>query len=86
MTYEEFEKIMDADVTLAGMSDDNNAFLGLKIIRKYLSIAGIEAADHDIIYSVDVKALLAAGIIQEDAEKLRELNWMIDNGSMACFV
>ena len=60
---------------------------GLLIIQKYTPNKGIEGADHDIIYSVDIDELIAAEITEEDAIKLRSLNWMVsDNSYMACFV
>lgn len=87
MTREQFEKIMDGYSNLSAY-EENNALLGLKIIAKYLPKCGIEGAEHDIIYSVDVDELLEAGIAEADAIELRNLNWMIDDesDSLACFV
>jgi hypothetical protein len=86
MTTQEFEKIMEGDSNLLSV-DDDNAFLGLQIIRKYAPKDGIEGADHDIIYSTDVEKLIDAGITKDDAKELRRLNWMIyDDTYMACFV
>ena len=86
MTYEEFEDIMRGDDDLMNF-DDENAFVGLQIIRKYLPKAGIEGADHDVIYSASVKKLFEAGITKEDAIELRRLNWMIEDGEyLASFV
>ena len=87
MDRERFEEIMDGDSKL-GDYDDDNAFLGLQIIRKYMSKKGIEGADHDIIYSSDIDKLLEAGLTEEDATELRNLNWMIDDEGdcLACFV
>jgi hypothetical protein len=87
MTRERFEEIMDGDSKL-GDYDDDNAFLGLQIIRKYIPKKGIEGAEHNIIYSIDVDRLLEAGIAEEDAIELRNLNWMIDEDGdcLACFV
>lgn len=67
---------------------DNNACVGLQIIRKYCPTKGIEGAGHEIIYSVDPDELVEAGITEEDAIRLRDINWMIDSesGCMACFV
>jgi hypothetical protein len=88
MIYEEFENIIDRDFDFKRLPNDDNAFLGLQIIRKYLPTKGIEGADHDIIWSVDVDELCAAGITEEDVETLRDLNWMIDteHGCLACYV
>lgn len=44
MTYEEFERIMESDRDLLNVNDDP-AFLGLQIIRKYVPKCGIEGAD-----------------------------------------
>ena len=81
-----FEEIMSKDGR-SDLSRDDNAFLGLQIIRKYCPTKGIEGADHDIIYSVGVDELIEAGITEEDAHKLRELNWMVQDGEyLASFV
>ena len=86
MTFEEFEKIMEGDDDLIHI-DDDNAFVGLQIIRKYLPKSGIEGADHDVIYSASVEKLLKAGITEADTIELRRLNWMIKDGEyLACFV
>ena len=86
MTPEEFETLMDSDYD-SKYIDDDNAFVGLQIIRKYLPKSGIEGADHDVIYSASVEKLLEAGITKEDAIELRRLNWMIEDGEyLACFV
>ena len=80
----EFEEIMekDADITWNG----NNAIKWLNIINKYLPKIGVEGAEHDIIYSCDATELLDAGLTKKDAEKLRSINWMINDGIMACYV
>lgn len=87
ITEERFREIMeDEDVDFN--CDDDNAFLGLAIIRKYLPKSGIEGADHDIIYSVDVDEIIEAGITEDDAIALNKLNWMIDESGdgLACYV
>lgn len=89
MTYEEFEKIMgneEISGKLLLKLDVDNALDGLKIIQKYCPNKGVEAADHDIIYSVSVSEIVDAGITKEDAEYLSKINWMIDEDSLACFV
>jgi len=87
MTRERFEEIMDGDSKLEDY-DDDNAYLGLQIIRKYMSKKGVEGAEHDVIYSVNIDELLEAGITEEDAIELCNLNWMIDEDGdcLACFV
>jgi hypothetical protein len=87
MTREELELIMNED---SGPWTGDNAFQGLQILRKYVPEDRnvLEAAEHDIIYSVDVDKILEYGITEEDAKELRRLNWMIDgdSDSLACFV
>lgn len=85
MNRERFEEIMDGESKLENY-DDDNAFLGLQIIRRYLPKNGIEGAQHDIIYSVDADKLIEAGLIEGDATELRNLNWMISEDCLACFV
>lgn len=87
MNRERFEEIMDGHSKL-GNYDDDNAFLGLQIIRKYIPKKGIAGAEHDVIYSATVDELLEAGLTEEDATELRNLNWMIDEDGdcLACFV
>jgi len=83
-----FETIMeDDDLADLGRCEGCNALAGLNLIARYMPKAGIEGADHDIIYSVDVDELLGSGLTEQDARKLRELNWMIyDDNYLACFV
>lgn len=83
MDRERFDEIFSED---SDKWEGDNAIQGLKIIEKYMPGSGIEGAEHDIIYSVEVDALIEAGITVEDAKKLRDINWMIDDGGMACFV
>lgn len=65
-----------------------NALAGLNIIAKYLPNSGIEGAEHDEIFAATISSILEAGLTEEDAVKLRKLNWMIDESStgLACFV
>jgi hypothetical protein len=88
MTVEEFEKIMDDESikTIIVDIEECSTFAGLKVITKYLPGAGISGADHDIVYSANVSDLIEAGITREDTIKLKELNWMIEDGYLACFV
>ena len=80
----EFEKILSGD---SGSWEGDNALEGLKIIEKYIPGKGVEGAEHDIIYSVDIDELLESGITKEDAKELRRLNWMIEDSEyMACFI
>jgi len=91
MTIEEFEIIMDDesgsfDNEFFSNLEDDNAVLGLLLIRKYLPKAGIEGADHDVIFGADIETLVKAGITKDDALMLKSLNWMIQDDSLACFV
>ena len=65
--------------------EGDNAFQGLQILSKY-TYNLIQGAGHDIIYSADVDEVIEAGLTLEDAKALRQLNWMIDEDSFACFV
>ena len=89
MTEDQFIEILNNE-DIGGsliMEPGCNALNGLKIIEKYIPGAGIEGAEHDIIYSVDVDEIVKAGITEQDAVLLRELNWMVeDNTYLACFV
>jgi len=85
MTREQFDDIMNSDISTQ-FPEGDNAIAGLQIIIKYLPKSGIEGADHDIIYSCDVEELVEAGITEEDTRQLREWNWMIQDGYLACFV
>ena len=85
MTEERFIEILKGDSS--GVGEGCNALAGLKIIAKYLPKRGVEGADHDVIYSVGVREIVEAGITEEDAEKLRELNWMVEQSEwLACYV
>jgi hypothetical protein len=83
MTLERMEEIFEED-NIATWEGDN-AFKGLLILQKYTNDL-IQGADHDIIYSEDCKELIKAGITEEDCIALRNLNWMIENNSLACYV
>ena len=84
MTAKEFCNLMDQEDKGINRTGDN-AFKGLQILSKYTDDL-VCTAEHDIIYSEDVDVLLEAGITEDDAKKLRDLNWMIDEDCLACFV
>lgn len=88
MNIEEFEEILnDDDEGVSLLSQKGcNTMKGLLVIIKYLPQAGISSASHDVIYSAGISDLVEAGITKEDAIYLREQNWMIEGGAMACFV
>ena len=86
MTEKWFEEIMDkTDSQLSNYKEDN-ALLGLLIIKKYLPERGVEAAEHDMIYGAEIEELVKAGITEQDVEELAKLNWSIIDDSLACFV
>lgn len=85
MTLEEFRDIFsndDADW------EGDNAYQGLHIIAKYFDSEKsiITGAERSVIYSVAIEELIEQKITEEDAMKLRKLNWMINDGDLACFV
>jgi hypothetical protein len=88
MTQERFVEIMEGDCD--GDWDGDNAVQGLEIIAKYISPKETDiicGAGHDIIWSVNIDQIIEKGITEEDAVKLRELNWMVEDESyLACYV
>ena len=84
-TEARFNELMDGESGQAFEDAGCNALEGLKIINSILPNRGVEAASHDIIYSVSACDLIEAGILESQVLKLRELNWMCDGG-LSCFV
>lgn len=82
MTKDEVRDIM---VKSSGTWTGDNAFKGLKILSKYTDYL-IQAAEHDIIYSEEITKLIDAGITKKDLERLRKLNWLVDEEHLACYV
>ena len=64
----------------------DNAYMGLAILAKY-SPSVLQAAEHDIIYSVDIDEIIDT-ITEEDAIQLAKYGWFIDGDCdcMAHFV
>ena len=85
ITKEEFAEIMDSDSPI-DTGSGCRVLRGLMVITKYLPLEGIGAADHDIVFSCGADEIVEAGITKEDAMRLRDLNWMIDEDSLAHFV
>jgi DNA-binding ferritin-like protein (Dps family) len=86
MDKRKFEEIMDRGDAFPENYIDN-AFEGLQLIQKYLPKATlITGAGHNIIYSVTMDELLKTEITEEDVFKLQNMNWMIKNDYLACFV
>ena len=82
MDRELFDKIFDE---IESKWEGDNAFQGLQILSKYTDNL-LQDAEHDKIWSVDVDELIELGITRDDVVMLRRLNWMIEEGSLACFV
>lgn len=78
MTRERFEELMEGESDYGQFKDVCRITYGAGIIGRYLPRFGIEAAEHDIVYSVDVDKIVEAGISAEDTETLRILGWFID--------
>ena len=83
ITIERFTEIFEETVT--DISVDDNCFEGLKLLSKYENYL-VHGADHDIIYGPDIDVLIDANITENDVKRLRELNWMIRDEYLACFV
>jgi len=89
MNEERFYEIFEIEDFSMNMMKGDNAWQGLQIIAKYIDPLKndiICGADHDVIYSVGVNEIIDAGITEDDAIELRNLNWMAPDGYLACFV
>lgn len=88
ITRERFDEIMDNDEDIFNTKHHrkDHIFAGIEIIKKYLPDADIETAEHDIIYCCDIDKLIEGGITEEDVLQLYNLDWMIDEDSLAHFV
>lgn len=86
-TAEQIEEIMsneDIEVKISGI---DNALQGCNILAKYVPNNVIQGAGHDVIWCCGVAEVVNAGITIDDVKKLKELNWMIEDGDyFACFV
>ena len=88
ITEEELESLFEDDDIAGSLIGDVGCevFEGLKIINKYIPSKGITGAGHDVIYSVSVEDIINSGLTSDDALMLAKLNWMSDEGCLACFV
>lgn len=77
MDRERFEEIFSAEHNWEEDKSRHRIFEGFKIIHKYIPHFEIEPA-HDIIFSNSVDDIIDAGITEEDAKLLRDMNWGID--------
>jgi hypothetical protein len=78
MTDEKFRELMDGDSEYSNHKGVCRITAGLNIIGKYLPQFGITAAEHDIVYSVDVDQIADTNITEEEVTTLRELGWFIE--------
>jgi len=85
MEVERFEEIMEENSDDYASLDDG-LFHGLVLLRKYISDATIEAAEHDVIYAVGIEELCKTNITADDVDTLRAFGWHIDYDSLAYFV
>lgn len=85
MTYEEFEEIMDQDIEYKTENYHRNIIKGLRLIEKYDPKVDISHAEHEIVYAnTEIEELIKV-ISIEDAQQLRNMGWIIEEDSLACF-
>ena len=82
MTLERLEEIFEETQS---KWEGDNAFQGLQILAKYTEKNVICAAEHDIIYSINAEDVIEI-LSEEDAIKLAQLNWMLEDNYFACYV
>jgi uncharacterized protein YihD (DUF1040 family) len=82
MTLERLEEIFEETQS---KWEGDNAFQGLQILAKYTEKNVICAAEHDIIYSINAEDVIEI-LSEEDAIKLAQLNWMLEDEYFACYV
>lgn len=83
---EEIEKIFESTDSELHKIKGDNAFMGLQILSKYTDNL-IQAAEHDIIYSISLDDAIELNVSDEDLIQLAKLNWMIyDGDGLACYV
>jgi uncharacterized protein YihD (DUF1040 family) len=82
MTLERLEEIFEETQS---KWEGDNAFQGLQILAKYTEKNVICAAEHDIIYSINAEDIIEI-LSEEDAIKLAQLNWMLEDDYFACYV
>lgn len=75
ITREKFDEIFERTSINATLSGDT-AFKGLQILSNYTNHL-IQAAEHDMIFSISVDELIELEITEEDVIKLARLNWLI---------
>jgi len=80
MTKEKVLELFSSD-TFTGRIEGDNTLEGLNILSKYTDKDVIAAAEHDIIYLVDVDDVLEAGITDEELKRLRALGFMVEDST-----
>lgn len=85
MTREELEELFESDYE-SDNTVPSRILAGIEILKKYDPDVDIEAAEHDIIYTIDVDSVLDAGLTKEDAEQLHKYGWMIEEDCFAHYV
>jgi len=86
MTKEKLQSIFENSNDSQWKGD--NCFQGLQIIAKYVNPFEkdlICAAEHDVIYSVQIEELLEK-LTEEDAIILAKLNWSLGDECLICYV
>lgn len=86
LTIKELKDILSRYIPFDDTSLDDGALRGLVIIHKYVGGCVLQAAEHDIIYSVSVQTLVRSGITEEDATLLRTYGWGVEDDTLRCYV
>lgn len=74
---ENFKDIMEQDYETDYDRKGCDVFDGLAIMRQYVNNDLIVAADHDIVYSVEIQELIDGGINLGDVVQLGKLGWHV---------
>ncbi len=86
MTRVQFDEIFSHD---SKSWEGDNFFQGLLIISNYFDYTNqslITGASKDIVFSISVDEMIEKGLTEHHAQILRDLNWMVEYGCLACFV
>lgn len=76
LTREQFEGIFSIEEYEPMKGDE--VLIGLNILSKYSPNDVIEGADHDVIWCTDIDNLIENGIDIEDAYRLRDCGFFLD--------
>ena len=89
ITREELEEIFSQDGEAPTFETKDRALRGILILLNYFDSNTeciINAAEHDMIYTVDVDILIEKGITKDHAELLRSIGWFIEEDCLCHFV